>query len=220
MDRARIYFDHAATTPLDPRVAEAMRPFLAEDYGNPSSLHAPGRKAREAVEQARAQVAELLGADPSEMVFTGSGTEADNLALTGSFDPVPAPGDHLITSAIEHPAILETARYLSRKGVTVSYLPVNGEGEVDPAALARELRPTTRLVSVMAANNVTGVLQPVAELARLTRAHGARFHTDAVQAVGKIPLDVRTDPIRFSFLSPRTNCTARKAWARCTCAEA
>ena len=177
---ARIYFDHAATTPVDPRVAAAMEPYFRDGFGNPSSLHEEGRKAREAVERARGQVAALLNAEPSEIVFTASGTESDNMALVGVAAAQGFSGVHLVTSAIEHPAILETAGYLSRRGVTVTKLPVSSDGIVDPAALQSALRPETKLVSIMAANNVVGTVQLVPELARVARGHGTLFHTDAV----------------------------------------
>jgi cysteine desulfurase len=185
-----VYLDNAATTPMDPRVREAMLPFMGASFGNPSSLHAIGRRARAAVESGREAVAALLGAKPAELVFTASGTEATNLALLGAMLPEGAPRGHLITSQIEHPSVLETCRSLERRGVPVTYLPVGSDGIVAPGALAAALRPDTRLVSVMAANNVVGTLQPIAELCRLTHERGALFHTDAVQAVGKVPLDV------------------------------
>ncbi len=188
-----IYVDHAATTPLDPRVREAMLPYLGERFGNPSSLHQPGRRAREAVEKARQQVADLFNATPEEVTFTASGTEADNLALRGLLSRAADPAcGRLITSAIEHPAVLETARALAEEGVPISLLPVDGEGVVRPEELARRIVAGTRLVSVMAANNVTGVLQPIRELAAVAHAHGAYFHTDAVQAAGKVPIDLRS----------------------------
>jgi cysteine desulfurase len=196
----RIYFDHSATTPLDPRVAAAMQMLHGEVFGNPSSLHAEGRQARALVDEARTQVAALLGAASSEIVFTASGTEADNLALLGTFRSFKEPG-HLITSSIEHPAIVETCRFLEQNGVQVTYLPVDEFGIVDPNDLARAFRPSTRLVSVMAANNVVGSLQPVAELARITKAYGAWFHTDAVQSTGKVPLDVRRIPVDMLSMS-------------------
>jgi cysteine desulfurase len=197
----RVYLDNAATTPLDPGVAEAIRPWVEGEFGNPSSLHAPGRLAREAVEHARQQVAALLNADPGELVFTGSGTEADNLALIGISDSFPPGEFHLVTSRIEHPAVLSTCDYLTRRGAEVTYLPVEANGIVSPASLQAALRPTTRLVSIMAANNVTGAVQPVAELARVAHEYGALFHTDAVQAVGKLPLDVRAQSIDLLSLS-------------------
>ncbi len=196
----RIYFDNSATTPLDPRVREAMLPFLDNIFGNPSSMHLDGLEARQAVEYARGQLADLIGAGTDEIVFTASGTEASNLALAG-FTRAQPPGCHIITTAIEHPAVLMACRALERSGVAITRLPVGGDGIVDPAALAVALRPTTRLVSVMAANNVVGTLQPIAELALITRNHGAVFHCDAVQAVGKIPLDMRTLPVDLLSLS-------------------
>ena len=197
----RIYFDNAATTAPDPRVLEAMRPHLDEHWGNPSSLYAEGRQAPEAVDRARAQVAALLGADPREIVFTGSGTEADNMAVQGVLLAAGLSGAHLVTSAIEHPAILACCRQLERLGATTTELPVSSEGLVDAADLEAAIRPQTRLVSVMAANNVTGVIQPIAELAEIAHRRGAIFHTDAVQAVGKTPLDVRTQAIDLLSLS-------------------
>ncbi len=183
-----IYFDHSATTPLDPRVAEAMQPCLGPLFGNPSGLYAAGRAARQAIDLARRQVADLLHAAPEEIFFAASGTEADNMALVGVAEQYAPEDCHIVTSAIEHPAILETCKHLERRGYEVSYLPVTPDGLVQPADLQAALRPNTRLASVMTANNVVGTLQPVAELARLARQHGALFHTDAVQAVGKIPL--------------------------------
>jgi cysteine desulfurase len=198
---ATVYLDNAATSPLAPAVAEAMRPWVSVSFGNPSSLHATGRVARQAVDQAREQVAALIGADADEIVFTGSGTEADNLALVGVADTFIASDCHIVTSAIEHPAVLETCAYLARRGVGVSYLPVGVEGIVDPASLRSAIRPNTRLVSVMAVNNVVGTVQPVAELSGIAHEHGALFHTDAVQAAGKLPLDVRSQSIDLLSLS-------------------
>ncbi len=196
----RIYFDNAATTPLDPRVFDAMRPYLSQCWGNPSSYHKEGREAHEAVEFARRQVAELIGAEPDEIVFTGSGTEADAMAIGG----VTADGDtpsHVVTSAIEHPAVLESCIELKRLGVEVTRLPVSSEGIVDPSDLDRAIRPDTGLVSIMAANNVLGTLQPITELGEIARRRGVLFHTDAVQAAGKIPLNVRTLPIDLLSMS-------------------
>jgi len=197
---ARIYLDHSATTPLDPRVFLAMEPYLSGEFGNASSTHAEGRKARQAVDTGRAQVADLLGADPAEIVFTASGTEADNLALVGAVRATEG-RCHIITSAIEHPAVLETCRFLEQSGTAVTYLPVDGDGRVAPESLRQALRPETRLVSIMAANNVVGTVQPLDELARITKQRGALFHTDAVQAAGKIPLDVNTLPADLISLS-------------------
>ncbi|MEN6451869.1 MAG: cysteine desulfurase family protein [Thermoguttaceae bacterium] len=197
----RIYFDNAATTPPDPRVIEAAAPYLAQHWGNPSSLHQEGREAREAVDRAREHVAYLIGARPAEIVFTASGTEADNMAIQGVALTDGGRPCHIITSAIEHPAVLECCRALERRGMMVTYLPVDGDGLVNPADLERALRPETRLVSVMAANNVLGTLQPLAELADITRRHGALFHTDAVQAVGKMPINVESQQIDLLSLS-------------------
>jgi cysteine desulfurase len=198
---APIYFDHAATTPLDRRVFVAMEPWLTEGFGNPSSSHWLGRQAREAVEKARRQTAALLGADPQEIVFTASGTEADNMALIGVIEQHGWRDCHVISSAFEHPAVLETCRYLKRHGVDITLLRVGADGIVDPLALQSALRPNTRLVSIMAANNVVGTVQPIDELGRITRAHGALFHTDAVQAVGKLPFDVRKQAIDMLSVS-------------------
>jgi cysteine desulfurase len=201
VNASRLYFDNAATTPTDPRVRAAMQPFLDGAFGNPSSLHAEGRLARAAVERARQRVAALVGAKASEVIFTSGGTEADNLALVGVTRALSGQPVHVVTSAIEHPAILETCRELAQHGVSVSLLGVDGEGAVQPAELDAALRPDTRLVSIMAANNVVGTLQPVRELARITHAHGALFHMDAVQAVGKVPLDMGRDDIDLLSIS-------------------
>ncbi len=183
-----VYFDHAATTAVDPRVLEVMVPYFTEKYGNPSELHRVGREARAAVEQARAQVAAALNAGEREIVFTAGGTEGDNLALLGylqRFEP-----GHLIISAIEHPAVMEAARALNRTGWAVDFVPVDELGVIDVDAYEAAFRDDTRLASVMAANNVVGTLQPVAELARIAHEHGAVFHTDAVQVAGSLPIDV------------------------------
>jgi len=194
----RIYFDHSATTPLDPRVLTAMSPFLGGAFGNPSSLHHEGRIAREAVETARAQVASLIGAEPDEIIFTASGTEADNLALIGAVRASGRPG-HVVTTSIEHAAILETCRFLAASGTKITRLPVDTNGLVWLESLLRALQANVTVVSIMAANNVVGTLQPIEELAHLTKLHGVLFHTDAVQAAGKIPLDV--DRLHVDLLS-------------------
>jgi cysteine desulfurase len=183
-----VYFDHAATTPVDPRVFEAMLPYLREAFGNPSELHRLGREARAAVDRARSQVAAALGAAETEVVFTAGGTEADNLALFGYLKRF-SPG-HLIVSAIEHSAVLEPARALQRAGWDVDYVPVDRDGVVELDAYERAFRDDTRLASVMFANNVVGTTQPIAELAAIAHEKGAAFHTDAVQAVGAVPVDV------------------------------
>ena len=195
-----VYLDHAATTPLDPRVHHAMDPYLDGVFGNPSSLHWAGRQAHEAVDAGRREVAALIGARPEEIVFTASGTESDNLAVLGALGAMQGPA-HVITSAFEHPAVLEPCRFLERRGVEVTYLPVSPDGIVRPEALAAALRPTTRLVSVMAANNVVGTIQPMTELAALAHEAGALFHTDAVQAAGKLPLNVDRSPVDLLSLS-------------------
>ncbi|HZD77507.1 MAG TPA: aminotransferase class V-fold PLP-dependent enzyme [Acidobacteriaceae bacterium] len=182
----RVYMDANATTPLAPEVFAAMRPWFTEQFGNASSIHFYGQRARAAVERAREQVAHLLGCRPAEVVFTSGGTEGDNLALTG----VLKPGDHLITSAIEHHAVLHTAARLGERGVEVTFLPVNTSGVVEPEEVRRALRPNTRLISVMMANNEIGTLQPVAEIGAIAQEADVYFHTDAVQAVGKLPIDV------------------------------
>jgi cysteine desulfurase NifS len=184
----RVYLDHNATTPLDPEVLEAMLPFLRDDWGNPSSIHTLGNRSRTSLEGARRKVAQVLNCTARRIVFTGGGSEADNLAIRGIL-PF-RKGRHLITSAIEHPAVLQTCLSLEREGYEVTVLPVDGDGRVRPESLAAALRPDTALVSVMLANNETGAVQPVAELAALARSRGVPFHTDAVQALGKIPVDV------------------------------
>jgi len=183
----RIYMDANATTPVLPEVLEAMRPFWAEQFGNASSIHQSGQRARAAVDRARESVAHLLNCRPAEIVFTSGGTESDNMALFGLLSP----SDHLITTAIEHHAVLHAAEELQQRGVEVTFLPCTPQGLIEPAALASALKPTTKLVSVMLANNETGVIQPIRELAERAHAAGALFHTDAIQAAGKLTLDVK-----------------------------
>ncbi|MEV5572108.1 cysteine desulfurase family protein [Spirillospora sp. NPDC052269] len=190
LDGEPVYLDYNATTPVDPRVADAMLPHLIHGFGNPASAHAYGAAPRAALARARADVAALVGARPSEIVFTASGSEADLLALRGAVLASGRPRPHVITQATEHPAVLETCLALERlHGARVTVLPVDGDGLLDPAVLAAALDDSTVLVSVMAANNETGAIQPIAELAALARRHGALFHCDAAQAAGKIPLD-------------------------------
>jgi len=181
-----IYMDANATTPLLPEVFEAMRPFWIEHFGNASSIHQQGQYARAAVDHARESVARLLRCRASEIVFTSGGTESDNLALFGTMSE----GAHLITTAIEHHAVLHAAESLAARNIEVTFLPCTPQGLIEPAALEAAIRPNTKLVSIMFANNETGVIQPIAELARITHAAGALFHTDAVQATGKLPLDL------------------------------
>ena len=187
--------DANATTPLLPEIFEAMRPFWIEHFGNASSVHQQGRHARAAVERARESVARLLHCLPSEVVFTSGGTESDNLALFGVLNHATTTPLHLITSTIEHDAILHAAQSIAKNGahgtpVEVTFLPCNPQGIIEPAALAAAIRPNTTLVSIMHSNNETGVIQPLAELAAIAHASGALFHTDAVQAAGKLPLDL------------------------------
>jgi cysteine desulfurase len=190
----RIYLDNNATTPVAPEVAQAMRPYLAEDFGNASSVHWFGQRAREAVEKARDQVARLINAPPADVVFTSGGTESDNAAVFGAVEaarPRSLSGPkHVITTPIEHPAVLYSARALERRGVRVTFVPVGSAGVVDPAEIERSLRPETILITVMLANNEIGTLQPIEEIGRLARERNVAFHTDAVQAVGKVPVDV------------------------------
>jgi cysteine desulfurase len=192
-DPRPIYLDYQATTPIDPRVVEAMLPYLTSEFGNPSSAHAYGRTAAAAVDTARAQVAALIGADePGEVVFTSSGTESNHLALTGAAHAARAVGrgDHVITTAIEHPATQATCDQLEHAGFRITRLPVGADGRLDPADLARALQPGTILVSVMHANNEIGTLQPLADLAALTRPRGILLHTDAAQSPASVPVDV------------------------------
>jgi cysteine desulfurase len=184
----RVYLDNNATTPILPEVFEAMRPFYFEGFGNASSIHHYGQHARAAVEKARGSVAALLHARPAEIVFTSGGTEADNLAIFGLVNR----GDHVITSTIEHHAVLNSCKHLEQMGCEVTSVPVNGRGEIDPGDVRRALRPNTKLISLMMANNETGVLQPVEEIGKIAREADVFFHTDAVQAAGKVPIDVET----------------------------
>jgi cysteine desulfurase len=183
----RVYFDNSATTPVLPEVFEAMRPYFSEHFGNASSIHHHGQETRSAVERARESVAVLLGCRTPEVVFTSGGTEADNLAIFGRVRA----GDHVVTSTIEHHAVLNSCRHLESEGCEVTYVPVDGRGLIDPRDVQRALRPTTRLITIMMANNETGVLQPVEEIGRIAADAGVSFHTDAVQAAGKAPIDVR-----------------------------
>jgi cysteine desulfurase len=186
----RIYLDYNATTPVDPAVLDAMLPYFAESFGNASSIHSPGQRARGAVDSARASVAALLGAKPSEIVFTSGGTESDNLALFGVVAASQEPRKHIITTAIEHHAVLNAAQALEKLGVEVTYIPVGREGIVDPEDIRRARKPETILISVMHANNELGTVQPIEEIGRIAAAADVWFHCDAVQSAGKLPLDV------------------------------
>ena len=206
-----VYLDYAATTPLDTRVLTAMQPYLTEIYGNPSSLHSFGQAARRGIACAREQAAALIGASPDEVFFTSGGTESDNWAIRGIAEERRAAGcgAHIVTSAVEHAAVRETCRYLARCGFTITELPVDGDGRVDPAAVETALRTDTALVSVMTANNEVGTIEPIAKIGQIVRARGIPFHTDAVQAAGHIPLDVsalHVDALSFSahkFCGPK-----------------
>jgi cysteine desulfurase len=193
----RVYLDNNATTPVLPEVLDAMRPYFGERFGNASSIHHHGQEARAAVEHARESVAALLGCRVAEVVFTSGGTESDNLAIAG----LAAPGDHIVTSSIEHHAVLHACKRLEDTGCEATYLPVDGCGLVDPDDVRRALRPNTKLVSIMMANNETGVLQPVEEIGRIAAEADVYFHSDAVQAAGKVPIDVariRCDALSIS----------------------
>ncbi len=186
----RIYFDYNASTPTDPAVAATMQPFLKEHFGNPSSGHWAAAPAKAALEQARGQVAALLGCAADEIVFTSGGSEANNLALKGVFFAQRDRGDHIITTRIEHPAIIEPCRFLERLGARITYLEVDRFGRVNPDDLRRAITPRTILISIMHANNEVGTIQPIEECARIAREHDVLFHTDAAQSVGKIATDV------------------------------
>lgn len=197
----RIYMDNAATTRVTEPVMEAMQPYFCEIFGNPMSIHSFGREARTAVETAREQVAKALGAKPNEIYFTGCGTESDNWAIRGAAYARMNKGKHIITSAIEHHAVLHTCEQLEKEGFEVSYIPVDEFGVIDMQALKAALRPDTTLVSVMAANNEIGTIQPIEEIAKLAKANGSLFHTDAVQAIGSIAFDVKAMGIDMLSLS-------------------
>ena len=191
-----IYLDHNATTPMDPRVLEAMIPYFTENFGNAASRnHSFGWQAEEAVDYAREQVAQLIGADPKEIIFTSGATEGDNLAIKGVYEMYASKGNHIITCTTEHKAVLDTCKHLEKLGAEVTYLEVQPDGLIDLKALEAAMKPTTILVAIMYANNEIGVIQPVKEISAIAKKHGALFFTDGVQAVGKIPVDVNADGI-------------------------
>lgn len=194
-----IYLDYNATTPVDPRVIETMLPYLREHFGNPSSSHHYGAQAHIGIDAAREQVASLLGCAPGEIVFTGGGSESDNLAIKGVAEAYREHGNHIITSQIEHPAVLNTCRYLERHGFRVTYLPVDSEGRVDPNAVAQAITSETILITLMHANNEVGTIQPISAVSQIAREHGILFHTDAAQSVGKIP--TRVDDLGVDLLT-------------------
>lgn len=186
-----IYLDYNATTPIDPEVAAAMRPFLDDHWGNPSSSYSYGQIARQAIENARQQVAGLINCSPDEIVFTSGGSESNNYAIKGFAAANRHRGDHIITSQIEHPAVTEVCRFLEKNGFRVTYLPVSGHGWVDLQDFESAITPTTILATIMHANNEVGTIQPIRELAEIAKTHGVAFHADAAQSTGKIPIDVQ-----------------------------
>jgi cysteine desulfurase len=192
MTARRVYADNAGTTALSKTALDAMMPFLTESYGNPSAIYSIGREAKKALESARAKVAKSIGALPEEIYFTGSGTEADNWALRGTAEIKSKKGKHIVSSVIEHHAISHTLEYLQKQGYEITYLPVDGAGKVSASDLEKALRDDTVLVTVMMANNEIGTIQPITELGRIAKSSGVLFHTDAIQAVGHIPTDVKS----------------------------
>lgn len=201
MDRL-VYLDNSATTKISDSVFEAMKPWLTEHYGNPSSLYTIGREAKAAIEDARKKVADALGAKPREIFFTGCGTESDNWAMKGAAHRLAPKGKkHIITSVFEHHAVLHTCKALEKEGFTVTYLPVDSEGYVSPADVEKAIRPDTAIVSIMYANNEIGTIQPIAEIGRICREKKVWFHTDAVQAVGNVRIDVEKENIDMLSLS-------------------
>ncbi|EAX46400.1 aminotransferase, class V [Thermosinus carboxydivorans Nor1] len=197
----RIYFDHSATTPVDPEVAKLMMEYMLDKFGNPSSIHAYGREARKAVEEAREKVAALIGANANEIFFTSGGTESDNLAIKGVAYANRKKGNHIITSAIEHHAVLHTCEYLEKQGYVVTYLPVDEYGMVRVEDLKKAITDKTILISIMFANNEVGTIQPIKEIGQIAREKGIYFHTDAVQAAGNYPIDVKEYNIDLLTLS-------------------
>ena len=186
----RIYLDYAATTPTHPEVVKTMLPYFTEAFGNPSSIYSYGQEANEAIEEARAKVADLIGARNEEIVFTSGGTEADNFAIKGVACANESKGNHIITSSVEHHAVMETCKFLEKNGFNVTYLPVDEYGMVDPSDVKKAITGKTTIISVMHANNEMGTIEPIAEIGKIAREAGVYFHTDAVQAVGHIPVDV------------------------------
>lgn len=197
----RIYLDHNATTPVDPEVFEAMLPFLKEEFGNPSSIHWSGRGPRKAVEEAREKVCSLLNCAPLELIFTSSGTESDNHAIKGLAYARKDKGNHIITTKVEHPAVLNTCKHLAKSGFEVTYLDVDADGLVSLDDLKNAIKPETILITIMYANNETGVLSPIKEIGGIAAEKGITFHTDAVQAVGKVPIDLKELNIDLLTLS-------------------
>lgn len=197
----QVYLDYSATTPVKEEVVKEMLPYFTEKYGNPSSLYGPGLEAKEGLEQARGRVAKLINAEPREIFFTSCGTEADNWVLEGAADALKNKGNHIITSKIEHHAILHTCEYLEKHGFEVTYLDVDSEGFVRPEDLEAAIKENTILVSIMMVNNEIGTVEPIKELAAVAKAHGVLFHTDAVQALGNVPIDVKELGVDFLSMS-------------------
>jgi cysteine desulfurase len=189
--KRQVYLDYSATTPVKDEVLQAMIPYFSLNFGNPSSLYTIGQESKQALDEARERVAALIGADPKEIYFTSSGTEADNWAVIETAESRIKKGNHIISSKIEHHALLHSCEYLGKRGFDVTYLGVNGEGFIDPAELERSITDKTTLISIMFANNEIGTVQPIKELAEIAKKHGIPFHTDAVQALGNMPIDVR-----------------------------
>lgn len=197
----QIYLDNNATTPVKPEVLEAMLPFFREQFGNPSSVHWAGRMVSGAIEKAREQVAELLNCSPAEIIFVSCGSEGDNFAIKGTAEALRHKGNHIITTTVEHPAVLETCEYLESNGFEVTYLPVDADGMLNLTELEDAITDKTILISVMWANNETGNLFPISEIGEIARRHKVRFHTDAVQAIGKMPVDVQAAKVDMLVLS-------------------
>ncbi|MCG2676556.1 cysteine desulfurase NifS [bacterium] len=195
----RIYLDHAATTPTDPRVVKAMLPYFTKSFGNPSSIHSFGQEGKRAIEEVRDRVANLIGAKSEEIVFTSGGTEADNFALKGVAFANEKKGNHIITTAIEHPAVIEACKFLEKRGFKVTYLPVDRDGLVNPEDVKKAITDKTILISVMQANNEIGTVEPIAEIGKITQEREIYFHTDAVQTTGHLPIDV--DKLNVDLLS-------------------
>ncbi|KPK88865.1 MAG: cysteine desulfurase [Deltaproteobacteria bacterium SM23_61] len=197
----RVYLDHNATTPVHPEVLEAMMPFFRDQFGNASSIHWAGREVKKYLDEAREKVSALMNADPQEIIFTGCGTESDNMAIKGVASTHQDKGRHIITSKVEHHAVLHTCQFMEGLGYEITYLSVDREGLIDPGELRRSIRPDTILVTIIFANNETGTIMPVQEIGEICRGKGVLFHTDAVQAVGKIPIDLKTLPVDILSLS-------------------
>jgi len=197
----RVYLDHNATTPVHPEVVEAMMPFFRDQFGNASSIHWAGREVKKYLDEAREKVAALMNADPEEVIFTGCGTESDNMAIKGVASTHQDKGRHIITSKVEHHAVLHTCQFMRELGYEITYLSVDRDGLIDLEEVRRSIRPDTILVSIMFANNETGTIMPVQEIGSICREKGALFHTDAVQAVGKIPIDLKKLPVDILSLS-------------------